>query len=123
MSPQFIGPEIGKFKKEISAAEAYFPALKFYYAESENGHIVKKSKGVNSSQLTKDDYISLGRGISLNTCDPRFLRNFRSQNIHYNLHKAIITGINKKRLPVYANGVAIDTKPLHVKDGIILTSK
>jgi hypothetical protein len=124
LSPQFVGPEIGKFKKEISAKEAYFPAPKFYYTEDENGHVVKKSKGVNSSHLTKDDYISLGRGMPLNTRESRFLRDFRSQNIYYGLHKALITGINKKRLPVYDNnGVAVDSKPLHVKDGVILTSK
>nr|CAA45364.2 putative DNA-polymerase, B-type [Morchella conica] len=124
LSPGFVGTEIGKFKKEITAKEAYFPALKFYYAEDVDGNVVKKSKGINSSGLTKEDYISLGRGIPLNIQEPRFLRGFRSQDIHYGLHKATITGINKKRIPVYDNkGVAVDSKPLRVKDGVILTPK
>jgi hypothetical protein len=59
LSLQFIGKEIGKFKKEFSATEAIFPAPKLYYLVNSDGVEVKKGKGIKRGSLNHADYITL----------------------------------------------------------------
>lgn len=108
LSPEFIGKEIGKFQKEFSATEAIFPAPKLYYAINKDGLEVKKGKGLKRGSLNRTDYLTLGEGKHVFVEEDRFIKDFKTQNIHIKLHKAKVLAEYHKRNPVLKNNLFVN---------------
>ena len=125
-----VGNLLGQFKLEFNAKLAYFPLPKVYYCignsasdlHTNNCTELKKSKGLKSGSLTKEQYINLYSGISIKKDDIRFIRNFNNQTISYSIKEIKISPINTKRISIYKNGEIIDTKPLLVIDNVVKSS-
>ena len=52
--------------------------------------ILKKSKGLKSGSLTKDEYIELSNGFSIKKGDIRFIRNFKEQIIYFHQYLLLV---------------------------------
>lgn len=59
--------KLGKLKLDSEILEAYFVADKQYYYINKYGQEIKKAKGVDSSKLSKQDYIDLYNSKIINT--------------------------------------------------------
>lgn len=59
-------------------------------------------------------------GKSILGSEDRFYRDFQNQQIVLDIHKAQIKSNFNKRIPEYKDGIVVDTKPIFIKDGIII---
>jgi hypothetical protein len=67
LDPIFVGPELGQMKLEYTIKRAVYASKKLYAVECTDGRLIKKAVGMNSNQLTFQDYIDYLKGKPLKT--------------------------------------------------------
>jgi hypothetical protein len=67
LNPKCVGTDLGLMKLEYSIKRAVYASKKFYAVECTDGRLIKKAVGMNSNQLTFQDYIDYFNGKSLKT--------------------------------------------------------
>jgi len=72
LDDQYVGKELGKMKLEYEIKRGIYLDKKLYAVETTNDKIIKKAVGMNSRQLSIDDYFNFVKGYSLTTSDTIF---------------------------------------------------
>ncbi len=108
--------KLGLFKLEHKIKKGIFIAPKLYYLETETG-VIKKSKGVNSTLLTSEDFLSLYGENSVKVKFLKlFIRNLKTYTISTSETEHELQGNFRKRKKLYDFiGNWIDTKPIKIK--------
>lgn len=122
--PEWIGPEIGKFKVVYDIEKAYFISNKTYCLILTNGEVIIKSKGVNNNSLNENDFKSMFfnktnvSGIKQNT-----ITNYNTGSVILNTKKINLNYDSyTKRHKIYDNnGLWINTKPLNISTTTLQT--
>jgi hypothetical protein len=120
LDPKYVGDGLGQFKLVGKIKRAYFISPKLYCLILENGDTIIKSKGVDSKHLTEQDFIEMLYGCNKLIPIHRFVKDFKKSIVHYEKSTYLITPQILKRNVIYENGLIINTKPYHVKDGVLI---
>ena len=72
LDDQYVGKGLGKMKLEYEIKRAIYPDKKLYAVETTTNRIIKKAVGMNSKQLTIDNYFDFVKGIPLTASDMIF---------------------------------------------------
>jgi hypothetical protein len=67
LDSRYVGTELGLMKLEYSIKRAVYASKKLYAVECTDGRLIKKAVGMNSNQLTFQDYIDYLNGKPLKT--------------------------------------------------------
>lgn len=105
-----VGKEIGQMKLENIVKEGYFIGPKIYYEDLGN-KFISKCKGIGNL-LTKDDFIKLYNGQSVEKNKNIFIKDYKNQSVKIENRKIHIKS-EIKRIKIFDNnGKWIDTKPI-----------
>jgi hypothetical protein len=117
-----VGEALGQFRFLGKAKKGYFISPKLYCLVMDNGEIIKKSKGIENTYLTENDYIEMLYGLELTKNNIfRFNKNMTNLEINYNKTNFSISSNLLKREPIYSlNNLVINTKPLQVSEKKII---
>jgi len=113
----YIGKNIGQMKLEYNINKAIYLGKKVYAVDRTDGEIIKKAVGMNSKQLSMQDYINFIKGIPLTTTNTTFKIDWSNLNIRITketktmmkkedvIHKQSIeqTGLIKSNKRIYLN--------------------
>jgi hypothetical protein len=115
LDPKFVGDGLGKFKLVGEIVRGYFITPKLYCVVLEDGRTIIKSKGVDSSTLTEQDFIDMLHGSNITVKDNyRFSKDFVKMSVNYRNTDVVFSAFNNKREPLYNASIVTDTKPLQV---------
>lgn len=127
LSDDFIGSELGKWKLEFIGHKGYYPLPKLHYVEGcvvkDNLPIdkiseIKKGKGVKRGSISKDEYISLIKGLPIEKNDPRFIIDRKDSTVKLKDVKVKIKPDLIKR-KIVRDGDNIGTRAHIVLDGVL----
>lgn len=111
-----IGNKLGQFKLEHKIKKAYFISSKTYCLMLDDGRIIIKAKGVDSSSLCLDDFVNM----YLYQKNTKAMKNYAERsyeegfvNIKNNKTTILNFDAYKKRDKIFnSEGIWVDTKPL-----------
>lgn len=89
--------EIGKFKLEHAVKEGIFISGKTYCLVLEDGTLIKKAKGVNSNELTYNDYISLLNNEFVSGIRKTSIKNYSEGSVAITNNHVILNGDKRNR--------------------------
>jgi hypothetical protein len=122
LSPEYVGNSLGQFKFVGKAKKAYFISPKTYCLVLENGEKIIKSKGIDNLNLNENNFIDMLYSLNIKTTNNfKFKRDFNNFTINYKEYDFTVSPKITKREPIYENYKIIDTKPLYVNNGILIT--
>ena len=119
----YIGSELGLWKLEFEGERGLYPLPKVYLVEekidekvSKDKKIkdIKKGKGLKKKSITKEEYLKLTQGESIEKEEYRFKIIKKEFRIKFEKTKICLSAELNKRIP---NKDGISTKPLLVIDG------
>lgn len=113
-----LGHEIGQFKLEFIANEAYFIAPKLYYLQNKD-HTIIKAKTLGGDSLTKKDFIDMSLGHMIRKYKKSFVSNIRQNKISLVDVFMELNPVLRKRYPHYEKGQMISTSPVLVVNGVV----
>jgi hypothetical protein len=119
---EMVGPEIGKMKLEHRFTNAYYIAPKLYGFIKEDGEPKVVAKGVGP-ELNYSDIVALYEaGAPIKVKKDIWIKDLSEYKIKVVSREIEIKGELTKREKVFnASGQWIDTRPLVVKDGVIIS--
>lgn len=86
----WVGNDLGQWKLEFVGSLAYYPLPKVYMSEGfkvkdgivgEEFKTIKKGKGVGKGTITKDEYIKLLQGKSIEKTETRFIVDKKNSSV------------------------------------------
>ena len=96
LDTKYIGRDLGQLKLENEIKRGYFIGKKLYCYENINNEIIKASAGINSNQLTIQDFEQLLLGKDIIKYDTKFLVNHAEGGVTIdNNFKFTLKGINE----------------------------
>jgi hypothetical protein len=124
LNPTYVGNNLGQFKYIGKAKRAYFISPKTYCLVMENGETIIRSKGINSLNLSENDFIEMLYGLNIQkTNNYKFKKDFNNLKINYQKYTYTISPKMLKRAPIYENYKIIDSKPLIVNNDQLIKNK
>jgi hypothetical protein len=119
---EMVGPEIGKMKLEHRFTNAYYIAPKLYGFIKEDGEPKVVAKGVGP-ELNYSDIVALYEaGAPIKVKKDIWIKDLSEYKIKVVSREIEIKGELTKREKVFnASGQWIDTRPLVVKDGVVIS--
>jgi hypothetical protein len=96
LDPKLIGKELGLWKLEAQIKEGIFVKPKMYYYESDTGFIKKVCAGVKASDLSRDDFVKLGKGEEIQVTMPKIIVDWKKLEIKNVLQKITLQPAKKK---------------------------
>ena len=124
LDPTNVGNNLGQFKFIGKAKRAYFISPKTYCLVMENGDTIIKSKGINSLNLSENDFIDMLYGINIQkTNNYKFKKDFNNLKINYHKYTYTVSPKILKRAPIYENYKIIDSIPLVVINDQLIKNK
>lgn len=105
--------KLGKLKLEHTLKEGVFIMPKVYYLETAEGKVVTKCKGYPGN-LTRDQYLELMRGNTLNLSVTKWIRSLKNSSVQIQRGTpyTLKFSFNKRQQVINNEGVWVDTKPL-----------
>ena len=115
LKAELVGEKLGLMKLEGLVKHGIFISPKCYYIEYSNEKELLKFKGIQSSNISVEDYISLYKEIPVKkTIKNIFYRNIKSFEIQVKTTNYTFTGKLLKRLKEYSNDVWTNTIPYQI---------
>ena len=104
---------LGKLKLEHTFKEGLFVLPKIYYLELDNDSVVTKCKGY-PGKLSKDQYLELLKGKSINLPVTKWLRSLKNSTIQIkrNMPYVINPLFNKRQKVFDSSGAWVNSTPI-----------
>ena len=124
LSDEFIGKNLGQFKKEYDVKEGYFIAPKVYCIIKYDGSIKTVLKGVRKDEFKKSEIVSLFKNIINNNDENKSLIIKRINNFKRFFSRVLIGRVEtnlkldfpfNKRKKIIKNGKWVDTEPIRIR--------
>jgi hypothetical protein len=119
---ELVGEDIGQFKLEFLAKEAYFIAPKLYYLQN-NDNIIIKAKTLGGDCLKKKDFEDMSYGRMIKKDRKTFLSNIKKSKISLVDITMHLNPILRKRQSHFQSGQMTFTSPVLVKEGIVIDNR